>query len=164
MVRCALAVSGLLLVAAPAVATAAPAFLQYEGRNAVHDGQGGERKTVDGVDFWVRGDPPRRYQVLGSLSDRRHETGIYGAIRMSGLDSDIAKAAKAAGGDAVILEGAQDEVTAVIGSGFGDARGTFSGGAFNGSESTFGVTRAIKDHESRYVVVKYLADSSAPAP
>jgi hypothetical protein len=41
--------------------------------------------------------------VLGSLTDRRHATGLVGMVRMSLLDDDIAKAAKAAGGDAVIL-------------------------------------------------------------
>jgi hypothetical protein len=164
----ALIVAGLVVITGtPAVVVAGPDFLQYEGRNAVHEGQGGERKTVDGVDFWMRGDPPHRYQVLGSLSDRRHKTGLYGAIRMSGLESDIAKAAKAAGGDAVILEGEQDEVTGVTGSSFGNVSGTDGGGYYSGSGSTFGMAREIKDHESRYVVVKYLPDpppATAPAP
>ncbi|MGA0603510.1 hypothetical protein ACO2Q3_22575 [Caulobacter sp. KR2-114] len=161
-----LAIGGAAAIALPTVGAASPEFLVYEGRNAVHDGQGGERKTVDGVDFWMRGDPPRRYQVLGSLSDRRHKTGLYGAIRMSGLESDLAKAAKAAGGDAIILEGEQDEVTGVTGSTFGNVNGTYGGGYYSGNGSAFGISREIKDHESRYLVVRYLPDpppAAAPA-
>jgi hypothetical protein len=158
------AVIGLALAVGALAATqavAAPEFLQYEGRDAVHDGRGGERKTIDGVDFWLRGDPPRRYQVLGSLEDKRHKTGLYGAIRMSGLDSDIAKAAKAAGGDAVILDAEQDEVTGVAGSSAGNINGSYGNGSFNANRYSFGTARTIKDHESRYVVIKYLPDGQA---
>jgi hypothetical protein len=146
----------------PTTSVAGPEFLQYEGRNAIHDGQGGERKTVDGVDFWMSGDPPHRYQILGSLSDRRHKTGIYGAIRMSGLDSDIAKAARSAGGDAVILVSEDDDVIGVTGSSFGSVNGTYGAGFFNGNHSNFAVAREMKAHDSRYLVVKYLPDSPDP--
>jgi len=56
-------------VASPAISVAGPDFLAYEGRNAIHEGQGGEKKTVDGIDFWSNRDPPHRFQVLGSLTD-----------------------------------------------------------------------------------------------
>jgi hypothetical protein len=151
-------VAGVLIANA---ANAAPEFLRYEGRDAVHEGRGGERKTVEGVDFWLRGDPPRRYEVIGSLNDRRHKSGLYGAIRMSGLESDLAKAAKAAGGDAVILDEARDETTGIGSSAFANANGSYGHGFFNGSASGFGVQRAIQDHESRYIVVKYLGDPPA---
>ena len=89
-----------LAVAMPTVLIASPEFLAYEGRNAIHDGQGGEKKNVEGVDFWFNGDPPHRFKVLGAITDRRMKTGIYGMIRMSGLEPEIAKLAKNAGGDA----------------------------------------------------------------
>ncbi|MFI4973733.1 MAG: hypothetical protein ACHP84_04240 [Caulobacterales bacterium] len=130
---------------------AAPEFLAYEGRNAIHEGQGGEKKTVDGIDFWSNGDPPHRFKVLGSITDRRHETGLYGAIRMSSLTSDIAKAAKAAGGDAVILQSEDEDVT-------GHAAYVTGGTGF-----AVGRTREIKEHDVRYIVVKYLPDDD-PAP
>jgi hypothetical protein len=149
-------------VLVPQLASAAPEFLRYEGRDAVHEGRGGERKTVEGIDFWLRGDPPRRYEVIGSLNDRRHKSGLYGAIRMSGLESDLAKAAKAAGGDAVILDEARDETTGIGSSAFANANGSYGHGSFNGSASGFGIQRAIQDHESRYIVVKYLGDAPAP--
>jgi hypothetical protein len=149
-------------MAAPA--KAGPEFLQYEGRNAIHDGQGGERKTVEGIDFWMNGDPPRRYQVLGSLTDRRHETGLFGAIRMSTLDSDIAKAARAAGGDAVVLAGEDSEVVGVTGSTFGTVNGAYGSGFYSGSHSSFGVARAMKAHDSRYIVIKSLPDATPSPP
>ena len=155
---------GLVLMGLPLTAAAAPEFLRYEGRDAVHEGRGGERKTVDGVDFWLRGDPPRRYEVIGSLNDRRHKTGLYGAIRMSGLDTELAKAAKAAGGDAVILDEERDEVTGVGSSAFASGSDSYGGGAYYANASGFGIQRAIKDHESRYIVVKYLPDAPAIGP
>jgi hypothetical protein len=148
----------LVMAASCGSAIAGPEFLTYEGRNSVHDGQGGERKTVDGVDFWMRGDPPRRYQVIGSLTDVRHSTGLYGLIRMSSLESDIAKAAKAAGGDAVILQGEGDEVIGTVGSSFGNANGSYGNGSYNGNSSTVGISHTMENHDSRYLVVKYLPD------
>ena len=153
-----------MALALPMTSIAGPDFLQYEGRNAIHDGQGGERKTIDGVDFWMSGDPPHRYQVLGSLTDRRHKTGIYGAIRMSGLDSDIAEAARLAGGDAVILVGENDDVIGVAGSSFGNVNGTYGSGSYSGNGSSFGFAKQIKAHDSRYLVIRYLPDAPDAKP
>lgn len=141
---------------------ASPEFMAYEGKNSIHEGQGGERKTIAGIDFWMRGQPPRRFQVIGSLTDERHKSGLWGAIRMAGLDDDIVKATKAAGGDAVILDGEGDEVTGVAGSSFGNANGSYGNGNFNANGSSFGFGHAIKEHNSRYIVIKYIADDPAP--
>jgi hypothetical protein len=159
--------SALCLIALAATAgpsIAGPEFLTYEGRNAVHEGQGGEKKTVDGVDFWMTGDPPHRFQVLGSLTDRRHQSGLIGAIRMSTLDPDIAKAAKAAGGDAVILESEDSDV--IGGSAYANTNvsGYGGGGAFHGNAFTVGGSHLIRKHDSRWMVVKYLPDDPAAGP
>ena len=166
----------LAALALPGRSAAGPEFMAYEGRNAVHDGQGGEKKIVDGVDFWMRGDPPRRFKILGSLTDRRHESGLFGAIRMSELDDDVAKAAKAAGGDAVILDGEGTDVigessfsnTTVNGYGSGTAyrygNSTSYGGSFSGQGSTFGMAHTIRKHNSRWIVVQYMPDDTAPPP
>lgn len=161
------------MVLGPCGASAGTEFLAYEGRDAIHEGQGGERKTVNGVDFWMRGKPPKRFKVLGSITDRRHESGIFGAIRMSELDADIAKTAKAAGGDAVMLEGQDTDVigtssfasTDVSGSTYGSSSGypggsSYSGGV-QGNAFTVGSAHAIRKHDSRWIVVKYLADDDA---
>lgn len=146
------------MAAGPGRALANPEFIGYEGKNAIHEGQGGEKKVVNGVDFWFNGDPPRKFKVLGSVSDRRMKTGIYGMIRMSGLEFDIAKAAASAGGDAVILQSQGDDLLGV--SGFGNAYATSNGTTANAFGSSF--ASPVKAHESRYVVVKYLPDEAQP--
>ncbi len=157
--------AGILALALVAgAASASPEFMSYEGRNSIHEGQGGERKTVEAVDFWMRGDPPRRYQVIGSLTNERHKSGVWGAIRMSSLDTDIAKAAKAAGGDAVILDAQGDEVTGVVSDDYENLSGNNGGGMFNANAFGGGSKRAIKEHNSRYLVIKYLPEASIPPP
>ena len=83
---------------------------------------------------------------------------------MSSLESDIAKAAKTAGGDAVILAAEGDETTGTVGSVFGNTNGNYNSSGFNANTSSIGIGRAIKDHESRYWVVKYLPDSMVAPP
>jgi hypothetical protein len=144
-------------------ARASPEFMAYEGRNAIHEGQGGEKKVVGGIEFWFNGDPPRRFKVLGAITDRRMKTGIYGAIRMSGLQGDIAKAASAAGGDAVIMQAQGDDVLGVSGFGNSYTSGSAYGGGFHASSFGSAFAAPIKAHESRYIVVKYLPDDM-PSP
>ncbi len=150
-------------LAVPLRAIAAPEFLAYEGRNAIHEGQGGEKKTVDGVEFWSNGDPPHKFLVLGSLTDRRHATGLVGMVRMSSLDDDIAKAARAAGGDAVILASEDNEVVGVAGSAYTSVNGYGGWGSYHANGFTSGFARPIEKHDSRYIVVKYLPEDT-PVP
>lgn len=129
-----------LIILGPATATAAE-FTAYEGRHAVREGEGGDKKTVDGIDFWSNGDPPRKFEIIGSLSDRRQKTGLIGMVRMSGLESDIAKGVKAVGGDAVILQSSSDDLVGITNN-----------------------SMAIKKHDSRFIVVKYIIDEAPSAP
>lgn len=93
-----LAVCAALSVAAPAVAGVE--FASYEGPDAVQTGSGGAKVTKEGVDFWTQGTPPRRYQVLGFLTDKRKDKLFSGkAVGSSGL----AKRVQKHGGDALIL-------------------------------------------------------------
>jgi hypothetical protein len=141
----------------PKFAQAAPEFLAYEGKGAIHEGEGGNKKVVNGIDFWIHGDPPRKYQILGELDDRRHKTGIVGMVRMAGLDEDIARAAKAVGGDAVLLQDASDDVVGVAGYGNSYTTGyAATRGRFQANTNHFGGASAIMKHNSTYVVVKYL--------
>jgi hypothetical protein len=154
----ALALAGLILVTASAAAPLAHAgteFLAYEGRDAIQEGRGGERKTIDGIDFWMDGAPPHRFQILGSIRDERWESGIIGIIRMSNLGHDIAKRVKELGGDAVILSDSHDNIKGYASSSFGQA--TYGGGSAFGSSSSF--TNAYGSHSSSFVVVKYLPDA-----
>ncbi len=138
-------------------------FLAYQGADAVKQGQGGDMKTVDGVDFWLDGSPPHRFQVLGVLEDERLKTGLIGLLRMSGLERDMARLAHQAGGDAVILTDARDDLKAVVGSSYGSSYGNVYGNQFNAWGSATSITSPIESRQSRYVVVKYLPDGSAPA-
>ena len=89
------------------------------------------------------------------------KTGIYGMIRMHGLEPEIAKMARSAGGDAVILQGQDDDVIGA--SSFGSAYATGGRGWASAFGSSF--MAPIKAHESRYIVVKYLGDDAAgPSP
>ena len=126
-------------------------------------GQGGDMKTVDGVDFWLDGSPPHRFQVLGVLEDERLKTGLIGLLRMSGLERDMARLAHQAGGDAIILTDARDDLKAVVGSSYGSSYGDVYGNQFNAWGSATSITSPIESRRSRYVVVKYLPDGSAPA-
>jgi hypothetical protein len=83
--------------------------------------------------------------------------------RMSALDGDIAKAAKAAGGDAVILEGEDTDVIGGSSYATTSLNGYGTGGAFYGNATTFGGTHMIRKHDSRWAVVKYLPDAASTA-
>lgn len=161
------AIISLALVALPHTAPAATQFLAYEGRDAVQEGQGGNKKVVDGVDFWIFGAPPHRFQILGMLEDERWKSGIYGLIRVSNLEHDIAKSVRAAGGDAVILQDQHDKTWGMASSSFGG--GSWSGNGWGGSwsGSSFSTLHPYGTKESLYVVVKYLPDetptTAAPA-
>lgn len=141
-----------------AVAHAGTQFLAYEGKDAIQDGRGGEKKVVGGIEFWLDGSPPHRFQILGTIQDERHKTGLIGAIAMSSLEADVAKAARAAGGDAVILMGEQDNVQGYAGSTFGNAQ-QYGNRAYGNAYSH---SRPIESHASKYLVVKYLPDPPPP--
>ena len=121
-------------------------------------------KVVDGVDFWMSGSPPHRFQVIGSIEDERHKTGLIGAIVMSSLEKDIASNARRAGGDAVILADAHDNLLGTIGSGFGSFSGSGGWGYYNGFGSSTTITRPIESHASRFIVIKYLPDDPNAPP
>lgn len=86
-------------IAGPALAGAN--FAPYEGKDAIAEGRGGTRVTKDGVDFWTTGEPPRRYQVLGVLSDKRGT----GALSGKAIGGGTAKHVREIGGDAAIILG-----------------------------------------------------------
>jgi len=94
------------LLAGPA-AWAGTGFLIYDGWDSVQQGQGGEKKVVGGVDFWMTGSPPRRFKILGSIDGARRRGGLVGMVSFSSLDDGVAKQTLAVGGDAVILTDAR---------------------------------------------------------
>ncbi len=94
------------LLAGPA-ARAGTGFLTYDGWDSVQQGRGGEKKVVDGVDFWMAGSPPRRFKILGTIDGARRKGGLVGMVSFSSPEDAVAKQTMTAGGDAVILTDAR---------------------------------------------------------
>jgi hypothetical protein len=99
---------------AGSAAWAGTGFLTYDGWDSVQQGRGGEKKVVDGVDFWMAGSPPRRFKILGSIDGARRKSGLAGVIAFSSPEDGVAKQTLAVGGDAVILTDARAEHYLVV--------------------------------------------------
>lgn len=159
-----------LLLASVLAISAAPSLAQeftaYEGKKAVTEGDGGAKKTVQGIDFWSDGTPPRKFQLLGYISDRRHKSGLFGMISMSNLEGSIADVAKKNGGDAVILMASESETLGFVGTSFGSAQGSAMANRNTVTGSSTGwassQSSAVQKQNSKYAVLKYLPDD-APA-
>src|SRR3546814_2273782 len=61
--------------------------------------------------YWTMGDPPRRYQVIGIIRDKRGDGPLSGDAIGS---KSVAKATLKAGGDAVIYLSSNSRVTGVV--------------------------------------------------
>ena len=129
--------TALLLSGLCATHSFAAEFVPYQGKTDIKEGDGGGKKTVDGIDFWSDGDPPLKYKLLGFLIDERHKSGLFGSFAMSSLETDIAADAKNAGGDAVILLSSEIE--------------------------TYGAGGNHQRNHTKYAVVKYMADMADDA-
>jgi hypothetical protein len=134
-------------LSAPALAGAKIDFALYEGPPRIMQGDGGTKITKNGIDYWTTGTPPRRYQVIGFVQDKRDELLDSGHAIGS---PNIAGKVKRAGGDAVVVE-SQDEV--------GKSGGVGAAGAFFGWFAAGG-SKTI----TRMLVVKYLPDEEAEVP
>ncbi len=77
-----------------------PKFSGYSGSEVFQGTGGGTERTVDDIQFWEHGEPGRRYRILGVI-DHGHKHGYFSSF--GSTDSDIAKVARARGGDAIIL-------------------------------------------------------------
>lgn len=130
---------------APALAGAKIDFAAYEGPPLIEQGEGGTKITKNGIDYWTTGTPPRRYQIIGFVQDRRDELLDSGNAIGS---PNIAGKVKKAGGHAVIVE-SQDEVGKS--GGFGTASPFFGWFASGGSKTI-----------TRMRVVKYLPEETPP--
>jgi len=141
--------------------------MAYEGKNALREGEGGTKKTVNGIDFWEDGAPPRQFKLLGYITDRRHKTGLVGMIRMSGLEGDIADVAKKNGGDAVILVKSEAETVGILSNSTGNASGTaITNGGTTTAQATgrsSSYTTGVQKQQSKFAVVKYVEQKESKA-
>lgn len=146
MIRLAIAAAALLIAPSAAFAQAKIDFATYEGPPQIQVGTGGTKITKNGIDYWTTGTPPRRYQIIGFVQDKRDETWDGGHAVGS---PNIAKKVRKAGGDAVVIQ-SQDEAGKAGSYGTGLLGGLFMGG---GSKTV-----------TRMLVIRYLPDAPAPAP
>lgn len=146
MNRLPIAIAALILTTSPALAQAKIDFATYEGPPQIQVGTGGTKITKNGIDYWTTGTPPRRYQIIGFVQDKRDETWDGGHAVGS---PNIAKKVRKAGGDAVIIQ-SQDEAGKAGSYGTGLLGGLFMGG---GSKTV-----------TRMLVIKYLPDAPAQEP
>jgi hypothetical protein len=109
--------------------------------------RGGTKLTKNGIDYWTTGSPPRRFQVLGIITDARKDRLFDGDVLGS---ASVAKLARDAGGDAVIM-GSQDarNVGTVT---------SFNANAYGNSAWGTGFRRRITRTTTQIVVIKYLPE------
>lgn len=132
-------------------------FVAFEGKSAMREGEGGAKKTVEGVDFWSDGAPPRRFTLIGYITDRRQKSGLFGMASMASLEKDVALVAKKNGADAVILMASDAETIGSVGNAFVQRSGNFGSG--------FGATAAVQKNNSKFAVLKYVSEAQvAPSP
>ena len=139
-----LAIIATLMTAAPVSARAK--FVAYEGKDAISEGRGGTKVVAHGVDFWTTGEPPKRFQVLGIITDKRGTGWIAGDAIGS---SSVATKVKEVGGDAVIVMGQSSKVTGYVHGGQASVNGNTAYGS--------GWSAPVERATTRMVVVKYLS-------
>lgn len=144
-------VAGLIAIAAPA--TAKEHFQIYEGRDSIQEGEGGTRVSKNGIDYWTTGTPPRRYQILGVIVDKRCLSKICGDPLGS---KSVAEAVKENGGDAIIFLSQQEHIRGYAGG------ASFSGGG--GFGTGFGWSAPVGNRDAMLQVIKYLPAEQPPLP
>jgi hypothetical protein len=128
-------------------------FIAYEGKNAIREGEGGAKKTVEGVDFWSEGAPPKKFMLLGYITDRRQKSGLIGMASMASLERDVAALTRKSGGDAVILMASDAETIGAVGTGTAHRWGNSSSG--------FGMAANVQKNNSKFAVLKYVTEAEA---
>jgi hypothetical protein len=118
-------------------------YYTYQGAPVV-TGNGGAAKNVNGVDLWITGSPPRRFQIIGYITDSRSG----GPIPMAMRDSAVASEARAKGGDGVIMDSDNSQLV-------GMANMTNVNAVYNNLYGT-SVTVPIMRRDGTYYVIKYL--------
>ncbi|MEI8297487.1 MAG: hypothetical protein WCH32_05635, partial [Pseudomonadota bacterium] len=101
-----------LMLAAPA---GAQVFEAWHGKDNVQPGGGGTKKVVGGIEFWTTGAPACQFRLLGYVHDTRRKLDLFGLAGNGANEPAVAKAARAAGGEAVYLVSSAAESVGSIG-------------------------------------------------
>lgn len=134
-------------------ASARAKFTAYEGKDAIVDGRGGTKVTKDGIDFWTTGEPPRRFQVLGVLTDKRG-TGLFAGDAVGA--PSVVKRIQELGGSAAIVLNQKSQQAGTWYSGSASAYGNSAYGS--------GFAVPVMKATTQLLVVKYLDDDKSEAP
>jgi hypothetical protein len=121
--------------------------LPYQG-GGVFVGQEGAAKNVNGIDFWLTGSPPRKFQIVGYIQDSRPNRGIP----LLTMYPDLAKAAKSLGGDGVLIQSESIQYAGSVSSGNTFVSPLGSGLVATGS----GISVPLTQREGHFLVIKYL--------
>ena len=119
-------------------------YYEYSGDSVIL-GSGGASKNVDGIDIWIDGTPPRRFQIIGFIEDSRPGRGPAMALRNKALASK----AREHGGHGVLVRAEQIE----------NSFGFQSGSLIMTSPTTaIGSGFLIRPHRnnSKFYVIRYL--------
>lgn len=134
-------------------------YYSYSG-SPVLIGRGGASKNINGIDLWIVGSPPRKYQVVGYIEDTR----LGGPIPMAMRNPQIAGLVRQKGGDALLMSSDNEQFIGSFTTGSASATGwgnasTFGNmTTFNGGATAFGnsMTMPIIRRSARYYVIKYI--------
>lgn len=126
-------------------------FQTFEGARPVV-GTGGSRETIEGIDFWSNGSPPRKFQVVGIIDDDRHG----GIIPMAGLKKDVARKARESGANAVILLGSDSRITGWINNSNANSTVNVHPGFATVTTHSYGSSVPLRRNSARYAAIKYL--------
>lgn len=133
-----------LTIAAPAAAKTT--FAAYDGPGAEQTGTGGTHQNMKGIELWTMGAPARRFKMIGIITDQRKDRLLDGDPTDSPA---VAKKAREAGGDAVILLGQDSRPIGYAG----------GANAWSDGTSTFasGQGRLVSQRVTRFAVIRYMA-------
>lgn len=122
-------------------------FLPYEGQSEPLQGRGGTKQIIEGMEVWSNGEPPRKFKVIGVIEDTRPS----GPLPMSSLATDVVAKARESGGDAVIKQSSQSQVTGYVTNGSASVYGSSNHARAYGTATTIPVG---KNH-AKFLVIKY---------
>lgn len=144
-----------LILVALSVAACSTDFYTYQG-GAPMIGQGGAAKNVNGIEIWLTGAPPRKFQIIGYIEDTRPG----GPLAMAQRYPALAASAKQHGGDGILIQSDTAQVVGAMttGNAFTSVNASVYGNGFNGSAVTTGssFSAPIIRREGRFFVIKYL--------
>jgi hypothetical protein len=147
------------IVLAIALSSCASNYYSYSG-SPVLTGNGGASKSINGIDLWVVGTPPRKYRVVGYIEDTR----LGGPIPMAMRNPQLAAMVRQRGGDALLLSSDNEQImgsfstASASATGWGNATTFGNTTTFNGGANAFGTgtTMPIIRRSARYYVIKYI--------